>query len=188
MGLRDRYLTALVARCVVAEGRECNTQQPAELLRVAPPREMQHATNEPALPMPVVVNPLHATSDATMTQQAQQAGPAPEADHEAKAERSAIVSADGVPYWEADDLAGLPAWTDAEIVAFDKRVARSIWLGYSDAKGRAEALLHRDRGGDDRRLCVECLHARPGWRCAMRDAFLLDQLQRCPNFKEKSYD
>ena len=114
------------------------------------------------------------------------AGLAADADHEAKVERSAIVSADGVPYWEADDLAGLPAWTDAEIVKFDKRVARSTWLGYPDAKGRAEVLLHRDRSGDHRRLCVECLHAGPGYRCAKRDAFLLDQLQRCPKFKEKT--
>ena len=108
-----------------------------------------------------------------------------EADHKAKVERSAIISADGVPYWEADDLAGLPAWTDAEIVTFEKRVARSTWLGYTDAKGRAERLLHRDRDSDDRRLCVECSHAGPGWRCGRREAFLLDQLQRCPMFKEK---
>ena len=109
-----------------------------------------------------------------------------DADHEAKVERSAIVSADGVPYWEVDDLAGLPAWTDAEIVSFEKRVARSTWLGYPDAKGRAERLLRRDRDADDRLLCVECEHAGPGYRCAIRDAFLLDQLQRCPKFKEKT--
>jgi len=107
-------------------------------------------------------------------------------DHEAKTERSAIVSADGVPYWEADYLAGLPAWTDAEIVTFEKRVARSTWLGYSDAKGRAERLLHRDRAAVTLRLCVECQHAGPGYRCAKREAFLLDQLQRCPMFKEKT--
>ncbi len=101
-------------------------------------------------------------------------------------ERSAIVSADGVPYWEADELAGLPAWTDAEIVTSEKRVARSTWLGYPDAKGRAERLLHRDRTADDHRLCVECQHAGPGYRCAKREAFLLDQLQRCPMFKEKT--
>jgi hypothetical protein len=179
MGLRDRYLSALVARCVVAVPRECNTQQPAKLLRVAAPRETQHATTDPALPAPVIVAPLHATNDATATQHAQQA------DHEAKVERSAIISADGAPYWDADDLAGLPKWTDAEIVTFEKRVARSTWLGYTDAKGRAEKLLHRDRDADDRRMCVECQHAGPAWRCAKREAFLLAQLQRCPMFKEK---
>lgn len=180
MGLRDRYLTALVARCVVAVPMECNTQQPAKLLRVAPPRETQHATNDSALASVATVTPLHATTDATDAQHAQQA------DHEAKTERSAIVSAEGLPYWQADDLAGLPTWTDAEIALFDKRVARSTWLGYPDAKGRAERLLHRDREGDDRRLCVECLHTGPGYRCVKREAFLLDQLQRCPMFKEKA--
>jgi hypothetical protein len=179
MGLRDRYLSALVARCVVAVPRGCNTQQPAKLLHVAPPRETQHATNDPALPTPVIAAPLHATNRATATQHAQHD------DHEAKVERSAILSADGVPHWEADDLAGLPAWTEAEIVAFEKRVARSTWLGYADAKGRAERLLHRDRDTDDRRLCIECQHAGPGWRCTRREAFMLDQLQRCPMFKEK---
>ena len=103
-------------------------------------------------------------------------------DHEAKIERSAIISADGALYWVADDLAGLPAWTDAEIAMFEQRVARITWLGYSDAKGRAERLLHRDRGDDDRRLCVECRHAGPGYRCAKREALLLDQWQRCPGF------
>ena len=76
------------------------------------------------------------------------------------------------------------AETDAEKVLFDKRVARSIWLGYADAEGRAERLLHRDRSGDHRRLCPECTHARTGWRCAKGDAFLSDQLQACPLFKE----
>jgi hypothetical protein len=74
--------------------------------------------------------------------------------------------------------------TDAEVVLFDKRVARSIWLGYADAEDRAERLLRRDRSGDHRRLCPECTHARTGWRCAKGDAFLADQLQACPLFKE----
>lgn len=114
------------------------------------------------------------------------AGLATPADLEAKIERSAVISAEGVPYWEADALAGLRAWTDVEIATFEMRVARSTWLGYPDAKGRAERLLHRDRDVDDRRLCVECQHAGPGWRCAKREAFMLDQLQRCPLFKEKT--
>ena len=109
-----------------------------------------------------------------------------EADHESQVERSAVISADGVPFWESDYLAGLPTWTDAEIVSFNKRVARSTWLGYPDADGRAEKLLQRDREADDRRLCIECSHAGPGWRCAKREAFFLDQLQRCPLFKEKT--
>ena len=67
MGLRDRYLSA-VARCVVAVPRECNTQQPAKLLHVAPPRGTQHATDDPAPAMPATVTPLRATNDATATQ------------------------------------------------------------------------------------------------------------------------
>ena len=126
-----------------------------------------------------------ASSTATAGRISRLAGLASGDDHQAKVARSAIISADGLPYWDADDLAGLPAWTDAEIVVYEKRVARSTWLGYPDAKGRAERLLHRDRDADDRRLCVECVHAGPGWRCAMREAFLLDQLQRCPSFVDR---
>lgn len=62
-----------------------------------------------------------------------------------------IVSAEGANWWETDDVAGLPARTDAEIVSFDKRVARSTWPGYPDAKGRAERPLPRDRAHDDLR-------------------------------------
>ena len=106
-------------------------------------------------------------------------------DDDAQVERSAIISADGVPYWQADEMAGLPAWTGAEIATFETRQARTRWLGYGDRADRvAELLLHRDREGDDRRLCIECAHAGPGWRCAKREAFMVDQLQRCPAFKE----
>lgn len=82
-------------------------------------------------------------------------------------------------------LAGLAGHdvSNAEVVRFDKRVSRISWLGYGDdADHLAVMLLHRDRDMDDRRLCVECSHAGPGWRCAKRDAFLVRQLQRCDNF------
>lgn len=106
-------------------------------------------------------------------------------ERDAQVERSAIISADGVPYWQADEMAGLPAWTDAEIATFEKRQAHARWLGYGDrADPAADMLLHRDRDMDDRRLCIECAHAGPGWRCAKREAFMVDQLQRCPAFKE----
>ena len=84
-------------------------------------------------------------------------------------------------------LAGLAVHeiSNTEIVRFEKRQARISWLGYGDdAEHLAEMLLHRDRDLDDRRLCVECSHAGPGWRCAKRDAFLVRQLQRCNNFQE----
>ena len=74
--------------------------------------------------------------------------------------------------------------SNAETVRLEKRQTRISWLGYGDhAEHLAKMLLHRDRDMDDRRLCVECSHAGPGWRCAKRDAFLLHQLQRCDNFK-----
>ena len=106
-------------------------------------------------------------------------------EHDTLVERSAIISADGVPYWRADEMAGLPAWTDAEIATFEKRQARTRWLGYGNRADRvADMLLHRDRDTDDRRLCIECAHAGPGWSCAKREAFMVDQLQRCLAFKE----
>ncbi len=150
MGLRDRYLSALVARCVVAVPMGCNTQ-PSAPLHVASPIGVQHATADPTPSTPDALEVLHATEHATDAQPMQRA---------------------------------TPPMTDAEVVLFDKRVARSIWLGYADAEDRAERLLRRDRSGDHRRLCRECTHARTGWRCAKGDAFLADQLQACPLFKE----
>lgn len=106
-------------------------------------------------------------------------------DDDARRERSAIISANGTPYWEADKLAGLLPWTETEITSFSTRQARITWLGYGGAaEPLAEMLVHRDRDMDDRRLCVECQHAGSGRRCARREAFVLDQLQRCPSFKE----
>lgn len=107
-----------------------------------------------------------------------------EIDNEAMRERSAIISANGAPYWQADKLAGLQAWTDEEIGVFQRRQARIVWLGYTvPSEYLAEMLVHRDRDGDERRLCIECAHAGPGWRCAKNAGFLLEQLQRCDQFK-----
>ena len=106
-----------------------------------------------------------------------------EIDNEAMRERSAIISANGAPYWQADKLAGLQSWTDEEIGAFQRRQARIVWLGYTvPSEYLAEMLVHRDRDGDERRLCIECSHAGPRWRCAKNAGFLLEQLQRCKQF------
>lgn len=106
-----------------------------------------------------------------------------EIDNEAMRERSAIISANGAPYWQADKLAGLQPWSDEEITLFLKRQARIVMLGYvGPSEYLAEKLLHRDRDLDERRLCVECVHAGPGWRCAKNAGFLLEQLQRCDQF------
>lgn len=75
--------------------------------------------------------------------------------------------------------------SDAETARHEKRQARIAWLGYgAEAELLAGLLLRRDRDMDDRRLCVECSHAGPGWRCAKGDAFFIRQLQRCDNFQE----
>ena len=82
-------------------------------------------------------------------------------------------------------LAGLAGHDvlNAEVVRFDKRVSRISLLGYGDeADHLGVMLLRRDRDMDERKLCIECSHAGPGWRCAKRDAFLVRQLQRCDNF------
>ncbi len=83
---------------------------------------------------------------------------------------------------------GLQNWTDIEVSALARRAARSSLLGCPDDKGRAVLLLHRDWQGDDRTLCVECFYANSGWRCAKREALLLDQLQFCPAFEERCHE
>lgn len=78
-----------------------------------------------------------------------------------------------------------PCWTEAEMGTFAERSNRAMRLGLSplDAEYIAERLTLRDRDTDDRMLCVECARATPGPRCAARQAFLADQLKRCPLFK-----
>lgn len=74
--------------------------------------------------------------------------------------------------------------SDAEAERYVKRHARFVWLGYIErADDLAEILLQRDRRIDDRRLCVECVHARPGRVCTLKQGFLTDYLRRCPHFK-----
>jgi hypothetical protein len=59
-----------------------------------------------------------------------------------------------------------------------------------------ERLLRRDRGLDDRHLCIECQHVRAdrvGWRCAalrglIPSEWVARQLQRCPTFKGAEHD
>jgi hypothetical protein len=49
------------------------------------------------------------------------------------------------------------------------------------AEAQADRLVQRDRDADDRHLCVECRHCRPGPRCSQGLA-ALDVLQRCEHF------
>ena len=70
---------------------------------------------------------------------------------------------------EADEAHRTP-WDDAAIARFVARVALFMRRGFNatDADDLAERLHLRDVQGDDRRLCLECVHlrGRPGaWRC-----------------------
>ena len=88
------------------------------------------------------------------------------------------------------------AWNSKEIDTFTARLARFTDKGvsYDDAERLADALVIRDREGDDRRLCLECPHLQGfgRWRCGnwqaadvarqglARDLVLM--LQRCGGF------
>ena len=91
------------------------------------------------------------------------------------------------------DAAHAEAWDDAAIARFQTRVLRLVRLGFNsdDADDLVERLHLRDVGGEDRTLCVECSHYRPG-RCGNhRDAGLRTAelardmaatMQRCTGF------
>ena len=91
------------------------------------------------------------------------------------------------------DAAHAESWDDATIARFEARVSlfRRRGIDASDADDLAERLTLRDKQGDDRRLCFECLHIQPG-RCSnYRQAglqapevgrALVGLLQRCPGF------
>jgi hypothetical protein len=171
MGLRDRYIAAMQARCVVADREACDTQHEVELLHVSPPRETQHATTR--------------TNDATVRATATQRDRAlPGVAAQSDATSAATPTQQRFLGRATEEMARLQAWTEGEIRLFQQRQTRIMWLGYGSAEQWPEKLLRRDRDIDDRRLCVECVHARPGSRCAKSEAFLLDQLQRCPRFEE----
>ena len=80
------------------------------------------------------------------------------------------------------------AMNGTEIDTFTARLARFTEQGLilADAEWLAGKLVTRDRDVDDRRLCLECCHARPGRRCDKNAIFLLEQLQRCDHFKKLS--
>ncbi|GEM_PF-927911 len=96
------------------------------------------------------------------------------------------------------------AMTGSEIDLFTARLARFTTKGviHGDAELLADKLVTRDRGGDDRALCLECTHlagyGRSSWRCinwqragiarqardAQLPADLVFQLQRCNGFAQ----
>lgn len=62
------------------------------------------------------------------------------------------------------------AMNSAEIDGFMLRVGRftALGLNQADAEALADNLVQRDRGHDERRVCLECRHlyGRGRWRCA----------------------
>jgi hypothetical protein len=74
-------------------------------------------------------------------------------------------------------------WSEIETQTFLVRMVQFHALGLPEALAEklADHLVARDRDGDDRHLCVECRHCRPGLRCAKQFA-VLEELQRCDHF------
>lgn len=90
------------------------------------------------------------------------------------------------------------AMNTAEIDTFTGRLHRFTrhGLDFTQAEQLADSLVQRDRGNDDRRLCLECVHLQHGaglwgcnqWRRAGLGAAsvagdLVTVLQRCEGFK-----
>jgi hypothetical protein len=73
------------------------------------------------------------------------------------------------------------AMNTAEIDIFTARLIHFTSRSVSSAEELADRLVQRDRGGDDRHLCVECRRCRPGPRCS-KGLAVLDVLQRCNHF------
>lgn len=94
---------------------------------------------------------------------------------------------------EQGDACHTPYWSDDEITTFVNRVSLFMRRGVTatDADDLAESLVLRDREGLDMRLCLECVHYRPG-RCGNHVAAgiggpslasdLATMLQRCQGF------
>ena len=78
-------------------------------------------------------------------------------------------------------------WTQAEITRARARMERLEQAGLtgSDADVLVDALVERDRGYDDRRICLECKHLRSkgdALVCGNGQAALPFVLQRCDGF------
>ena len=100
---------------------------------------------------------------------------------------------------EQGDRCHAGGWGDAEMATFTARHALMLRArqGNTDAEDLAVLLTLRDRDADDRHLCIECSHYRPG-RCGNQKAAGLHSpevgrdlaalLQRCPGFGLKEQE
>jgi hypothetical protein len=98
----------------------------------------------------------------------------------------------GINSQHTDAQAVVHAWGAREKARFAFRVDLFIRRGIAEgyAAELADRLYERDAERDDRHFCYECAHMRTwqddkgrDWRCGRGDALLLNQLQRCMNFK-----
>ena len=126
-----------------------------------------------------------------------------DAKREAFEERAAIMEhMGGIEKSEAERLAALQTWPNtqamnpSEVDTFTARLARFTDKGVNcdDAERLADKLVIRDREGDDRRLCLECMNLKGygHWRCGnwkqadvARDGLARDLVlmwQRCDGF------
>lgn len=108
-----------------------------------------------------------------------------DAAEEARQERAAIHQFEaGMAVHEAEVAAGIKPRTAEEEMLHARRKGRALGLGLGAERADrlAERLVQRDRDGDDRRLCIECAHARVN-ECRVQEAYLPDVLQRCPRFE-----
>ena len=126
-----------------------------------------------------------------------------EAKREAYEERAVIMEhMVGIDRSEAERQAALQTWPNtqamnpSEVEVFIARLARFTdkGLNLDDAERMADKLVFRDRVGDERRLCLECVHLQgdgrrrcDNWKRAdVAEAALAPDLvlvlQRCPGF------
>ena len=97
---------------------------------------------------------------------------------------------------ERADRCHTQCWDTAEIARFEARQARFIRFGLADqdADDLAEALILRDRDGDDRHMCRECRELTQAGRCSAATRGDMpgvgrqmepvpDILMRCASFK-----
>lgn len=82
----------------------------------------------------------------------------------------------------------LGKWTQAEIARARARMEKLAALGLAgdEADRLVEALIERDRGYDDRRICVECRNfaaKRGAFACSKGQVAMPIVLQRCDYFK-----
>ena len=85
---------------------------------------------------------------------------------------------------QGDINAQLQSLADAEIkrMVFRLHIFGKRGLSQFHAEALADRLALRDQDRDTRRVCAECGNYIHEFKCAKRQAVLMDTLQRCPAF------